>query len=69
MHACAIVACDRFGHEGRGFAVGMGHVVNDIFIFLVCVLFVYLLIQKDYVNFIKFTDNKKIQIKFLEKLR
>ena len=42
--------------------------INDIFIFLVCVLVVYLLIQKDYVNFIKFTDNKKIQIKFLEKL-
>jgi len=42
--------------------------INDIFIFMVCVLVVYLLIQKDYVNFIQFTDNKKIQIKFLEKL-
>ena len=34
MHACAVVACDGLGHESRGFAVGMGDVVNDVFIFL-----------------------------------
>lgn len=42
--------------------------LNDIFIFMVCLLVIYLLIQKDYVNFIKFTDDKKLKLKFLEKL-
>lgn len=42
--------------------------LNEIFIFLVCLLVIYLLVQKDYVNFIKFTDNKKIQMTFLEKI-
>ena len=42
--------------------------LNEIFIFMVCLLVIYLLIQKDYVNFIKFTDNKKLQMKFLEKI-
>ena len=42
--------------------------INDIFILLISVIIIYILIQKDQVNFIKFNDNKKIQIKFLEKL-
>ncbi len=42
--------------------------LNEIFIFLICILVLYLLIQKDYVNFLTFTDDKKLQIKFLEKL-
>lgn len=42
--------------------------LNEIFIFLICCTVLYFLIQKDYVNFIKFTDDKKIQMKFLEKL-
>lgn len=42
--------------------------LNEIFIFLVSLLVIYLLIQKDYINFIKFTDDKNLQIKFLEKL-
>ena len=42
--------------------------LNEIFIFLVSVILIYFLIQKDYINFIQFTDNKKIQMKFLEKM-
>jgi hypothetical protein len=42
--------------------------LNEIFIFLISVILIYFLIQKDYINFIQFTDNKKIQIKFLEKM-
>lgn len=42
--------------------------LNEIFIFFLSILIIYLLIQKDYVNFIKFTDEKKLQMKFLEKL-
>ena len=42
--------------------------LNEIFMFLVTVLILYLFIQKDYINFIKFTDDKKLQMKFLEKL-
>jgi hypothetical protein len=42
--------------------------LNEIFIFLICILVIYLLIQKDYVKFLTFTDDKKLQIKFLEKL-
>ena len=42
--------------------------LNEIFIFLISVLIIYFLIQKDYVNFIEFTDTKKLQMKFLEKM-
>ena len=42
--------------------------LNEIFIFMVCIVIIYFLIQKDYVNFIKFTDDKKLQMNFLEKL-
>lgn len=42
--------------------------LNEIFIFLLCILVLYLLIQKDYVNFINFTDDKKLQMRFLEKI-
>ena len=42
--------------------------LNEIFIFMLCVIVLYFLIQKDYVNFINFTDDKKTQMKFLEKL-
>jgi len=42
--------------------------LNEIFIFLVCMIVLYILIQKDYVNFIKFTDDKKLQMDFLEKM-
>ncbi|EDM30433.1 hypothetical protein RTM1035_10510 [Roseovarius sp. TM1035] len=34
MHARPVVAIDRLGHEGGGFAIGMRHVVNDVFVFL-----------------------------------
>ena len=42
--------------------------LNEIFIFLISVILIYLLVQKDYISFIKFTDDKKMQMKFLEKL-
>ena len=42
--------------------------LNEIFIFMLCVIVLYFLVQKDYVNFINFTDDKKTQMKFLEKL-
>lgn len=42
--------------------------LNEIFIFLICLVVLYFLIQKDYVNFINFTDDKKTQMKFLEKM-
>ena len=42
--------------------------LNEIFIFLISVLIIYFLIQKDYINFIEFTDTKKLQMKFLEKM-
>lgn len=42
--------------------------LNEIFIFLISLILIYILVQKDYVSFIKFTDDKKMQMKFLEKL-
>lgn len=42
--------------------------LNEILLFMLCVGIIYFLIQKDYVNFMNFTDNKKIQMKFLEKM-
>jgi hypothetical protein len=42
--------------------------LNEIFIFFISCLIIYFLIQKDYVQFINFTEDKKIQMKFLEKL-
>jgi hypothetical protein len=42
--------------------------LNEIMIFLVGCLIIYFLIQKDYVNFMQFTDDKKLQIKFLDKM-
>ena len=32
MHARAVVAEDRLRHEGRGLAIGMGDLMNDIFV-------------------------------------
>lgn len=42
--------------------------LNEIFMFLITIIVLYILIQKDYINFIKFTDDKKLQMKFLEKM-
>ncbi len=42
--------------------------LNDIFIFLISITLIYFLIQKDYINFTQFTETKKTQMKFLEKL-
>lgn len=39
--------------------------INEIFIFLVCVLIIYMLSNHDYVNFNKFTRSKKDELKFL----
>ena len=33
MHPRAVIACHRLGHEGGCFAIGMGHVLDDVFIF------------------------------------
>src|SRR5690606_9845238 len=30
MHSRTVVACVRLGHEGSGFAVGVGNVMNDV---------------------------------------
>jgi hypothetical protein len=34
VHAGAVVARDRLGHEGRRLAVGLGHVVDDVLVLL-----------------------------------
>ncbi len=34
MHARAVIALDRLRHEGRGLAIGMGHVLHDILVLL-----------------------------------
>jgi hypothetical protein len=42
--------------------------LNEIFTFLFCILVIYLLIKKDYTEFIKYTQYKKSQLNFLHKL-
>lgn len=42
--------------------------VNEIFIFLVCVLIIYMLSNHDYDSFIKFTRIKKDELKFLNNI-
>lgn len=42
--------------------------LNEILFFLISTLLIYFFIQKDYSDFIKFTDNKKLQLEFLHKL-
>ena len=42
--------------------------LNEILFFFISILLIYFLTKKDYSEFIKFTDNKKIQLEFLHKL-
>jgi len=42
--------------------------LNEILIFFVCVLVIYLLMNKDYSQFIQYTDKKKLQLDYLNKL-
>jgi hypothetical protein len=42
--------------------------LNDILVFIVCLLVIYLLIKKDYTEFIYYTIDKKKQLDFLHKL-
>ena len=42
--------------------------LNEILTFLFCLLIIYLLIKKDYTEFIKYTKYKKSQLNFLHKL-
>ena len=42
--------------------------LNEILFFLISTLLIYFFIKKDYSDFIKFTDNKKLQLEFLHKL-
>ena len=42
--------------------------LNEILTFLFCLLIIYLLIKKDYTEFIKYTQYKKSQLNFLHKL-
>ena len=42
--------------------------VNEIFVFLVCVLLIYMLSNHDYNSFIKFTRTKKDELKFLNNI-
>jgi hypothetical protein len=42
--------------------------LNEIMTFLVCTLLIYILFKKDYSEFIKYTNQKKDQLKFLNDL-
>ena len=42
--------------------------LNEILIFFVSVLVIYLLMNKDYSQFIQYTDKKKLQLEYLNKL-
>lgn len=42
--------------------------LNEIFTFLLCIILIYLLIKKDYTQFIQYTQIKKNQLNFLHKL-
>jgi hypothetical protein len=42
--------------------------LNEILTFVFCLLIIYLLIKKDYTEFIKYTQYKKSQLNFLHKL-
>lgn len=42
--------------------------LNEILIFLICVVLIYFLIIKDYTQFIEYTQQKKSQLNFLHKL-
>lgn len=42
--------------------------LNEILIFLVCTVLIYILIKKDYTDFINFTGDKKLQLDYLHKL-
>lgn len=42
--------------------------LNEILIFLISVLVIYLLIKKDYTQFIRYTNEKNVQLDYLHKL-
>ena len=42
--------------------------LNDILIFIICIVLIYFLIIKDYTQFIEYTQQKKSQLNFLHKL-
>lgn len=42
--------------------------LNDILVFLICIVLIYILSQRNYSNFFKFTQNKTNELKFLNKI-
>ena len=42
--------------------------LNDILVFLICFVLIYILSQRNYSNFFKFTQNKSNELKFLNKI-
>ncbi len=42
--------------------------LNEILAFMICLLLIYYLIKKDYTSFIKYTQNKNLQLKFIHNL-
>lgn len=42
--------------------------LNEILIFLICIILIYFLIKKDYSKFIEFTDIKKVQLDYIHSL-
>lgn len=42
--------------------------LNEILVFLISIVLIYLLTKKDYTNFIKYTNDKKLQLDYLHKL-
>ena len=42
--------------------------LNDILVFLICFVLIYILSQRNYSNFFKFTQNKSTELKFLNKI-
>ena len=42
--------------------------LNDILVFLICVVLIYFLSKRNYSNFFKFTQNKSNELKFLNKI-
>jgi hypothetical protein len=42
--------------------------LNDILVFLICIVLIYFLSKRNYSNFFKFTQNKSNELKFLNKI-
>lgn len=42
--------------------------LNEILVWIICIVLIYILLKKDYTQFIKYTISKKIQLNFLHKI-